>query len=504
MLVPYAAAAAGAVLLWMAFPPVGWGLLAFVAPAPFLWAIRQCERGTTALAVGFTFGAVFFGTMLWWIFILGAVAWIPLTLVMAAFASVYALGVWSFRLWPPGRWWMIAVGGWGLWEWVRAHFPFGGFPWGSVGYAAGGNPGAIGSVQWIGPAGWSILAVGVAAGIVLLVEQVENWRYVVDTGAVVLLLAMGGALLAPQAEGTEMDVAIIQGGSPCPMTRCQNENKRIFERHIELTRSLPAGSVDLVVWPENSTGTPYEPEGNEEVRAAIAAEAQRLDAYVLISGTRRSGENGFVNVNIVYSPAGRKIGEYAKRHPVPFGEYVPFRGLLSFIPQLERVPRDMVRGSEPVVFRLDQGILGSVISFEGAFVRSIRSEAVRGAEMIVVATNESSYGDDAPASDQLIGMTRVNAAAVGLDLVHAAITGKSTFITAGGEVGDTIELGDTGVLIDTVRFRDAGKTLYTLLGDWALYAALAGLALALLLPGGRPEPASARNEANRTLERTPG
>ena len=488
MLVPYAAAAAGALLMWMAFPPLDWGVLAFVAPAPFLWAVRRCERGSTALAVGLTFGGIFFGLMLSWIFVLGAVAWIPLTLFMAAFAALYALGIWFFRLWPVGRWWIIAVGGWGLWEWVRAHFPFGGFPWGSVGYAAGGTPGAIGSVQWIGPSGWSILAVGVAAGLVLLIEDIKEWRFVVDAGVVVLLLVMGGSILGPQPSGEEIAVAIIQGGSPCPMTRCQNENQRIYQRHMDLTRTVAAGSVDLVVWPENSTGTPYEPEGNEEVRAAIAAEAQRIGAYMLISGTRRSGDSGFVNVNVVFSPAGRKIGEYAKLHPVPFGEYVPFRGLLSFIPQLERVPRDMVRGSGPVVFRMDQGVLGSVISFEGAFARSIRSEAVKGAELMVVATNESSYGDDAAAADQLIGMTRVNAAAVGLDLVHAAITGKSTFIDADGEVGAVVELGETGVLQGTVRFRDGARTFYTIAGDWFLYLTLLVMAAAMLLPGGRPEP----------------
>lgn len=497
MLIPYAAAVAGALLMWMAFPPLGWSILGFVAPAPFLWGIRRAERGTTALAVGFVFGVVYFGGLLSWIFVLGAVAWVPLTLFMGAFAALYALGVWAFRLWPVGRWWVVAIGGWSLWELVRAHFPFGGFPWGSLGYATAGLPGAIGSVQWIGPSGWSVLTVAVAAGLVLVVESVEDWRYLVDPTVVVLLLVLGGSLLAPRADGEPADIAIIQGGSPCPMTRCQNENQRIYERHISLTRSLVPDTVDLVVWPENSTGSPYEPEGNPDVLAEITAEAQRIGAYILVSGTRRAGETGFVNVNVVYSPAGRKIGEYAKRHPVPFGEYVPFRGLLSFIPQLERVPRDMVRGDEPVVFQLEQGVLGSVISFEGAFSRSIRSEARKGSELLVVATNESSYGNDAPASDQLIGMTRVNAAAVGQDLVHAAITGKSTFITAGGRVGETLGLGEEGVLRGTLHFREAGATLFTLLGDWLLYLAITGAAVAVGIPGGRPDPTGTRNEGAR-------
>ena len=65
--------------------------------------------------------------------------------------------------------------------------------------------------------------------------------------------------------------------------------------------------------------------------------------------------------------------------------------------------------------------------------------------MMVVATNESSFGDG-PASDQLIGMVRVSAAAIGQDLAHAAITGKSTFIEADGSVGEKTPLFEATVL----------------------------------------------------------
>ena len=83
------------------------------------------------------------------------------------------------------------------------------------------------------------------------------------------------------------------------------------------------------------------------VRREIIEEARRLEAYILISGTRIVGTDEFLNVNVLYSPDGVKVGEYLKRHPVPFGEYVPLRGLLDFIPQLDQVPRDMIRGNEP-------------------------------------------------------------------------------------------------------------------------------------------------------------
>jgi apolipoprotein N-acyltransferase len=147
----------------------------------------------------------------------------------------------------------------------------------------------------------------------------------------------------------------------------------------------------------------------------------------------------------------------------------------------------MVRGEEAVVFNLPQGIIGSVISFEGAFPRRLRSEVDAGAEVLIVATNESTWGD-AEAADQFIGLTRVNAAAFGQDLVHAAITGKSTFIGADGSVGDTTGLLTREILFGEVHMRTSGKTPYARFGDWVLFLALIAAVAAVAIPGeGRPE-----------------
>jgi apolipoprotein N-acyltransferase len=488
-MIPYLAAVGGALLMWAAFPPLDLGLLAFFAPVPFLWGLRRAESAPAALGVGFVYGFIFFGLLLSWIAVLGMVAWIPLTLWLGAITAGLGLLVWSFRAWPATRWWLITVGGWALWEYIRSYFPWGGFPWGSVGYAAAGNPGFIGTVQWIGPSGWTVLAVGVAAGLVLVIEDTEHWRLLVDPCVVVLLLVLGGLLFPPHADGATVTAAIVQGGSPCPQTHCQHENQRIFERHLELSRAIPKDTVNLVVWPENSFGTPYDPIGDENVEQTLEIEAQRLHAYVLVSGTHVVDPEHFVNVNIVYSPIGTEVGRYDKRHPVPFGEYVPLRGLFNFIPQLDQVPRDMIPGTEPVVFPLGgEGVLGSVISFEGAFSRNIRQEALAGAQLMVIATNESSYGPDAPASDQLIEMARVNAASIGQDLILAAITGKSTFITAEGDVGVKTELLEERVIQAEMQFRAAGPTLFTRLGDWVAFVAMAGAAAGIFTPGpDRPE-----------------
>jgi apolipoprotein N-acyltransferase len=109
----------------------------------------------------------------------------------------------------------------------------------------------------------------------------------------------------------------------------------------------------------------------------------------------------------------------------------------------------------------------------------------------VVATNNASY-QVSPASDQLIGMTRMRAAELGLDVVHAAVTGKSTLITDGGEVGERTPVYEQALLVGAVQMRDAGPTLYTRVGDWLQVAAALGLVVAVFRR--RPTPPEATEE----------
>jgi apolipoprotein N-acyltransferase len=123
--------------------------------------------------------------------------------------------------------------------------------------------------------------------------------------------------------------------------------------------------------------------------------------------------------------------------------------------------------------------MGSVISFEGAFARYARQNIGLGGQLLVVATNEGSY-EFTSVSDQFIGMTRMRAAEIGVDVVHSAVTGKSTFITAGGRVGETTGFTDETVITGTLRMRDDGPTLYVMVGEWVQTLAVAGLLIATL------------------------
>ena len=485
-------------LLWAAFPPLGMGALVFVAPVPFLVGVRRAVSGRQAMLVGLVFGFGFFGPLLEWITEMGVIAWAPLVLVESLFPAAFAWMLFRMRNRPDWQWLGVVVGGWALTELARSYLPVGGFPWGWLGYAVSGFTGARGAAQWIGVSGWTVLAMMVAGGLALWFDSHRGALWAAAAAAGVVVLVGAGAAWPATAGGEVLQVAIVQGNSPCPAERCANEREQITQSHLDLTRSLPPGEFDLVVWPESSTGYATDPTDNPEVAGQIAAEAVRLQSYLLVGGDRPVDEEHFANVNLVFDPSGTIVGEYLKTHPVPFGVYIPWRAVFGWTENFRAASRDMLRGEGPVVFPTGWGSFGSVISFEGAFARIMRGPVRDGAKLLVVATNNSSYGLG-PASDQFIGMTRMHASALGVDVMHAALTGRSTIIFNNGSVGPTTGLFTAEILTGEVRVRSGSNTLYTVLGEWPYLVAILWLLVALAASSSdRPLRLMTKDSAPRT------
>lgn len=460
-----------------AFPPFRWGFLVVAALALLFSELRG---GRHPALTGYTFGLAFFSGLVWWISKLGLIAVIPVIVVFSIAFLLFGWLMGKTRKWPPGCWWLAAVGGWALLEVVRVRLPVGGFEWGLAGYPLSEYPAARGAAQWIGTTGWGVMSAAVAAGIVVSLEVRRVGALVVAPVLATGALLIGGALVPAVPTGPEIRVAIVQGSTPCPLTHCFDERFITYQQHLELTKTIPPGSVDLVVWSEGSTGgLNADPVLHPEIGAAIGAEAARIGSYFLVGSDRPISDTHWINANVVFGPDGRIVGEYRKRHPVPFGEYIPARPLFDWIPVLSQVPRDMIRGEAPVLFDIGGGLAGSVISFEGGFARYARQTAAQGGQLLVVATNEGSY-EFTSVSDQFIGMTRMRAAEAGVDVVHSAVTGKSTFITEGGRIGEITGFTEQKVIAATLLLRDAGPTLYVRLGEWVQALAITGLLIATL------------------------
>ena len=480
-MIPALVAVLGGVLSALAFPRFGPGLLIVPGVSLFLWSLRMSGSRRHGWLLGFLYGLSFFAGLMWWSIELGWIALIPLVMVLALFPSGFGWWLAGHRESPPGVWFVFVVSLWSVMELIRYHFPFSGIEWGAAGYAISDLAVVRTAAAYIGTSGWTVLLVALAAALVLLAtgyRQIWVWA-MVALPAVVTVVALGiDWVLPPSSPLPPVRATIVQGSTPCPYEKCPpDERLRTYRLHLELMRTIEPGSTDLIVWAEGSSGSfNADPVQNPDIGEAIGEEAERIGAWALVGTDRPLNDEHWINANVVFDEEGEIVGEYRKQQGVPFGEYIPFRPLFDWIPDLSQVPRDMIPGDGPVVFDADFGRFGSVISFEGSFARYSREHVLAGARLLVIATNEGSYGTT-PASDQLIGITRMRAAELGVPVVHAAVTGKSVLIDQTGEfVSEFTGLGTTELVSAAVE--PGHLTFYAIVGDWLMYvAAASGLAL---------------------------
>ncbi len=461
-------------LMQAAFAPFYQGWLAIPALMLFFEAGRRGRTSGLAFLSGFAFGLVYVGGLMIWLRAVPGPAWIaltPLTAIGFGFCGVWVRK--ATKLSPLGRFSGLVVAWLGLLLILR-YAPIIATEWPDPGYTVAQWQPARNVASLIGTSGWSaVLALSAAAFVSAAWERSIRW---LSFGIGALLLVFGiGSLIDPAPQGQPLEVAVVQGNTPCEGgIHCPNEREIITQNHLDLTAQID-GPIDLVVWAESSTGFVTDPAVSPEVAAAISEQATRLDAFMLIGSDRPIGQLNFTNSNILFNQEGIVAGEYAKQHGVPFGEYVPFRDFFDRWPSIVQISRDMIAGNGPVLLEAGEAKIGSVISYEAAFSRYARGHAKAGADLLVIATNEASYGTGA-AADQLIAMSTMRGAENGLDVIHAAITGSSVIISPSGNLTPVTGLFEQDTIRATVHLREGGSTLYAHFGDWLL-------ALVLLILG---------------------
>ena len=479
-------------LYFLSFPPYDLWYLIFPALYLFYYSLLSKEK---SFLLGFIFGCVAYGVILLGIQSIGLEAWIPLTILMGLMYGIFGR-LFSYLNTKSENNFYVLLSAIAIFDLFRAYFPFGGFPWGFPSTVLLTGP--INSPLFFevplyfknfGPTGASLLLQSftlIIALAVFLKSKRKNYlkNYIIFS-LVIFIIIISNFVISDsqyaQIESPELNIAIVQGNSPCPgaKNRCNNERQKIYDSHLTQTQSLD-GNFDLVVWPESSTGFNNDPGIHSRVQNEISAEALRLDSYFLIGGDRPIQKKYFENYGIFINKDGGITGQYLKQHPVPFGEYIPFRKYLEWIPPLALVPRDMIRGDSQKIFMVNDVKISSVISFEGSFQRYIRNSVQDGAELVVILTNQASYGESGM-SDQFILMSRANAISNGRPIVHAAITGKSAFIDHKGRVISKTELFETGILTEKIEVTQT-ETPYSKYGNYLNYIFIVFGGISLLWP----------------------
>jgi apolipoprotein N-acyltransferase len=269
---------------------------------------------------------------------------------------------------------------------------------------------------------------------------------------------------------------------------------RTFGIYAQQTRDAVAQGARLVVWPE--TALPGALEAEPSLREDVQDLAREVGAWLVVGGVGLSfapdGEpRAYFDSGFVLAPDGEITDRYDKTHLVPFGEYVPLRGLLGlFVRSVARgiAPADVMPGERVRSVRVapeggDGFPVGVAVCFELLFPDLVRRFAADGAEMLLGITNDAWYGRTG-APYQFLAITALRSVETGLWTARAANTGISAFIDPSGRVRQQTPIFEQGLLVaDVPRHPNPREaTLYVRFGDvfawtcWLAAAALLGTA----------------------------
>lgn len=515
---------AGGLLAAAALPPWGFWPLAFIGVALYGSAAGAAESGRQRAARGWLFGAAWLFPGMCWMWFLTAPGYLVAGALFAGFHAVAA------RVAPRGPWRVIgAPAAHTLAEALRLCFPFGGVPLASLAIGQASGPflqvarvGGVVLLTWVvfqigfaltGPSPYVPAlarkrgASGDAAphGVIALAVVLVVW--------LVLPHLASGELGSQAKAAAPVRIAAVQGGGPQGTHAVDNERDErecraagnavctVIERHLQATATIEAGAVDLVVWPEDIVDT-VEFAGSEEL-ALIAAEAARIGAPIAVGITEDAyDENHFLNAEVIVTPEGEVTSRYDKVRRVPFGEYMPMRGLLKALgAPTDLVPHDAVAGTGPAVLELPDGtLIATVISWEVFFGGRANDGVEHGGEFILNPTNGSSYTWTVLQSQQ-VASSRLRAAEQNRWVVQVSPTGFSAFISPAGTVYDRTSVSEQEVIYRDIPRRGWIRTWYSHTGDipWVVVFAIV-LAVALWRSGSGAESLRRRFRARSVPE----
>ncbi|EHL97117.1 apolipoprotein N-acyltransferase [Acetobacteraceae bacterium AT-5844] len=475
------------VLAALALPPVHAVPVLLLAIPGLLALIDGAGSWKRAGVLGFTWGMGHHVAGLYWISHalltdpwrwgwLVPVAVPGLALPLAIYIALAVIIAWFARPgWPR---WLALAGAWVVMEMLRGLL-FTGFPWNLIGSVWAFDALPLQAAALVGVHGLSLLTM-LLAGLPALGRRAV-------AGGAVALLALGGfgawRLAQPEPAPPGINLMLVQGNVQQEAKWREDMRWPIFRRYLELTREgatrAPAGVPLVVIWPE--TASPFLLPNDVDARR-YAAESLPPGGVLLAGSVRAEWGEGqrpervFNSLSAIGKDAAL-LGVYDKAHLVPFGEYMPLRGL---------VPIRVVQGG--LDFSAGPGAIAMTVPGLPAFSPLICYEvifpgAVAPAERpawLLNVTNDAWFGYSA-GPFQHLAAARLRTVEEGLPLARAAQTGISVILDAHGRVVTRLELGEMGSAIAPLPaalaptlFARHGVLAPALLTALVLLASLAG------------------------------
>ena len=434
------------VLLSLAFPKYDLFWLAWIALVPFFVALGRVDNWRKALLCGLSFGLVFFGIHLLWMFTLYrfvawwiALGWASLVVFQTLFILLFTVLAYAFfvsglprkkHFRSPDRPASSALVGRGhsssglsnglrgiayaiglalLWvaiEWLRAWGPFG-VPGGGVGYSQVKWLAVIQIAAFVTVYGITFLVVFFNISLAIFLQNKERWQTLVISLILILASTFYGiqVLATPFSFRTRTfslsdvlhktaitkQLALIQPNIDQLEKLNRSNTSEIFNKMLKLTRQAMQSDPDVVIWPETSVVTYMLFDAN--MMAQLKSLAAQSDAWLIIGTPHYSGGKAS-NSMVSISPAGKIVTRYDKGHLVPFSEYLPFRPILyPLLKQVGYFEYDYFGNNNPVQLEAAGFNIAAAICFESLFPDVIRDRVKKYSNFILLLTNDGWFGD---------------------------------------------------------------------------------------------------------------
>ena len=484
------------ILLALAFPPLEVSLLAWIGMVPILLVINKTHPRAGFLYAYLT-GIVFFALNLYWLVNVSVPGMILLIAYLAIFFGLFGL-VTVYALRSSVDLFVIPFA-WVLLEYVRSHL-FTGFAWSLIGYSQYKTMNLIQIADFAGTYGVSFLIITFNIAIFALISR--NKRRVAFMIATLFLLILATIYSIYRLDNFHISgnprIGVVQGNVPQRNKWDQTFAKEILEKYTGLTKEAAKENPAFIIWPE--TSYPYLVEGSTQSAQEIDALAAETKIPILAGFVCEMDEK-YYNSAALFLGNGSASQIYRKTHLVPFGEYIPFEQIISFLRNfIDKPIGNYSKGKMHTLFpfkfiitdntynirtrRINFYDFGVLICFEDVFPYISRTFVKKGANFLVNITNDAWFGKTA-AAKQHMQASVFRAIENRVPVIRAANTGISCFIDYTGKVISKVEVDSQNLFIEGYDVQNINmcveRSFYTQYGD--IFIALALLITLLIVVG---------------------
>jgi apolipoprotein N-acyltransferase len=505
------------VLLSLSLPNelYSWGnpALGLVALVPLYLALTMSPSYRAAFVTAAVFGGLAHGLSSYWLWFFKDFRFWTLGssilayMVVYGFVGMYLRGaVKRVGLLRPLMFAMV----WTVFEWGKSS-GFLGYPWGLLAYSWNTVPAAVQIAESTGVYGitFSLAFISAAVGDILSADTQRPTachgsgnlgivRYILpprpDGNAgkllalgqlVVALVLMAGiigygfvALQKPRMARGNLEAVLVQQN----IDSWEGSEAENLSISIALARKAIAArgaSPDLVIFSETTLRRPWNGFQRFYARTPpdypLAQFISDSDSWLFTGAPEILDYDTFEATNsvILIDPQGTQRGSYAKMHPVPFAEAIPFwehDSFRKFIQDVVGLESGWVMGSERILFKVPSGSAGTVtfaapICFEDAFAYLCREFVNDGAEILVNLTNDS-WSKTRSAEIQHFIAARFRSIELRRTLVRSTNGGVSAIVGPDGGILEILPLFESTSRHVEVPIYTDERTPYLDYGEW--------------------------------------